>query len=733
MKSLDRTQLKVIAICAMVCDHVAWGFLDFFSPLGQVLHIIGRLTLPIMCFFIAEGFRHTSDRKEYVRRMATFWVIAIIPFYLFFHELYDYRQNIIFDLLLGLLMLVVLENKTLRKWQKVLLGFAIFAVSAAIGGWVIMPILYILVFYYVTDFKKQAMWICGLTVVLQVFLIVAVSLNKIWHFSHYDWPWYEKLYLLGFMLPLLLLKHYNGEKGKTIIGKYFFYLFYPAHFLVLTGIKAIVAGCTPYELYVVFHVSALCVCLGILVLVIFAKPSRGQSATLLFVLSACIYNFGFCLEITSGNVDGFYAGTVVQYFGECLLMMGFTYFVGEMFHRVVPGYVYALEGLCSFFIMWMLFTTRENQIFYTSIGVDTTGTFPRLSLSYGWGFRFFIAYVIIICIICFGACIWGIMHSVGVERKRIVCTALAILCPWIPNIIRATGITKGYEVPGIGIAVAVVFVSLALIKYGYFDSIALAGENALEHGTEGIMVISSNHSITYYNKSMETILGQLALKKDAYKNEMLADIFEGRQKTLEKDGKIYEMRVESLIERGYAQGKMLWALDITEHHNMMMQLNVLASKDSLTGINNRNCLKNQVEQQLERNVEGAFFMMDLDNFKQINDKFGHQAGDEVLAKFGEVLAELGEQVIPGRIGGDEFCLFCKHMADIKEVESIATKIAEEFQKKMAEEKYAGIATVSIGIARTMGASGNDFEKLYSNADKALYVAKSRNKNTYYIL
>ena len=85
-------------------------------------------------------------------------------------------------------MLTVLEHEKLKKWQKALLAAVLFYISATIGGWVIMPILYILVFYYVKDFKKQAAWVCGLTVLLQVFLIVAVELNRVWHFSKYDWP-----------------------------------------------------------------------------------------------------------------------------------------------------------------------------------------------------------------------------------------------------------------------------------------------------------------------------------------------------------------------------------------------------------------------------------------------------------------------------------------------------------------------------------------------------------------
>ena len=400
MKSLNRTQLKLIAICAMVCDHVAWGFVEFWSPLGQIMHVIGRLTIPIMCFFIAEGFRKTSSVKEYIKRMMLFSVVAMLPFYLFFHELYEYRQNIIFDLLLGLLLLATLENKRFKIWQKVILAAGLFGISATIGGWIIMPMLYILVFYYVKDFKKQTAWFCGLTILLEVFLIVAVELNRIWHFSHYDWPWYDKLYFLGFMIPLLLIKRYNGEKGKNIGGRYFFYLFYPGHFLVLAGIKWLLVGVTVYDIYVGLHVLALVVCLVILIKVFWARPSRGQIGTLLLVLAGCIYTFGFLLEITSGNVGGFYAATVTQYFGECLLMVGFTTFVAEMCHKAVPAFIYALEWLAGIIIMWLLFTTRENHYFYTYIGIDESGPFPRQVLEYGWGFVLFVAYMVLVCVGC---------------------------------------------------------------------------------------------------------------------------------------------------------------------------------------------------------------------------------------------------------------------------------------------------------------------------------------------
>ena len=106
-------------------------------------------------------------------------------------------------------------------------------------------------------------------------------------------------------------------------------VFYPAHFLVLAAIRELMEGCSAYELYVTAHVIALLVSLWILLVVLCARPSRGQIGTTLLVLSACIYTFGFTVEITSGNIGGFYAATLVQYFGECLLMIAFTLFISE--------------------------------------------------------------------------------------------------------------------------------------------------------------------------------------------------------------------------------------------------------------------------------------------------------------------------------------------------------------------------------------------------------------------
>lgn len=214
---------------------------------------------------------------------------------------------------------------------------------------------------------------------------------------------------------------------------------------------------------------------------------------------------------------------------------------------------------------------------------------------------------------------------------------------------------------------------------------------------------------------------------------MLKEIFEGRMKNLERDGKVYEMRVEPLKEGGYIQGYMLWVLDVTQHHEMLMKIRDMANKDALTGVYNRNYFVTLLEEHVKAGGIGSLYMVDLCNFGQVNDRFGHQAGDDILEKLGEVLLEQGQDILSCRTGGAEFCIFYKNAIETKELEALAMKITEEFKAKLAGEKYADITGLLYGIARILETVDRDFERLYSNADKALYVAKNRSKNAWYIL
>lgn len=732
---LNREQLKLIAIISMVIDHVAWGFVEFYSPLGQFLHVCGRLTIPIMCFFIAEGFRKTSNLKKYIDRMAAFGLLAAIPFYVFFHEEYGYRVNIIFDLLFALLALTVMESK-LKKWQKVLGMIALFGTSMAIGGWPIAPILFVLAFYYGRTFKEQAKWFIIIDVTTVAVLVVAISLNSIYHFSHYNWVWWDKFYQLGFMLALPLLRCYNGEKGKTFLNRYFFYLFYPIHFIVLALIKwALTSDASAYQIDLGIHVTALIICWIVVVLASRCRPSRGQSAILLFLISASMYVFGFILEITSTSVETFHHAIMVEYFGEVMCFIGLTYFISVLCKIQIPFSVYVLQAILGMLVMYSLFMTLDNGFFYREIAVNTSGPFPRPILTYGPGFYLTIIYIAVLSLLCLGACIRTYRVGNHLDRKRITFTIIGMVCVWLPYPIKLLGLTGGYEIPGVGITCAGVLFYQILIRYGFLDSVTLAGENVLDHGDEGIVVLGTDYRIQYHNRQVDAIFGDIPHDIDLRTNQWLGKVLAGGCDTLELNGRIYEFRVETLSDSGYEQGKMIWIHDATEHHISMERVREIAIKDPLTQLFNRVHYQELVEEHLKQSCKGAFLMIDMDNFKKVNDKYGHQVGDDVLKVFAKVLKSYEEQkMIACRMGGDEFSVFILDETEEKKLGGIIQHMMDEYQIGLSEYGYENDMGLSIGavIFDTDNSKRVSFANMYNAADQVLYQVKKSGKNSYEI-
>lgn len=156
-----------------------------------------------------------------------------------------------------------------------------------------------------------------------------------------------------------------------------------------------------------------------------------------------------------------------------------------------------------------------------------------------------------------------------------------------------------------------------------------------------------------------------------------------------------------------------------------------AMKDSLTGLYNRVYAEDKVEELLQSGVTGALFMIDMDNFKCINDTYGHIAGDVTLRMFADTLrACAGEEDVLCRIGGDEFVVFFAGINERQKLTRKAERILTLLKAKLRELKYDEITSVSLGIAM-YPQDGNKFVSLYKNADKALYYVKRNGKDNYH--
>lgn len=169
--------------------------------------------------------------------------------------------------------------------------------------------------------------------------------------------------------------------------------------------------------------------------------------------------------------------------------------------------------------------------------------------------------------------------------------------------------------------------------------------------------------------------------------------------------------------------RLLW--DYTE------QIKDISYKDALTGLWNRGYMEKQLYAFLHTGCHaGTFMMLDLDNFKTINDTYGHLAGDQLLIQFGAILRRLSrEKDIVCRFGGDEFAVFLKDLNDAAVVQRKAELYSRRLWETLLEPQGYSTASVSIGIAMAPQ-QGNSFLELYQKADKALYSVKQNGKNGY---
>ncbi len=153
--------------------------------------------------------------------------------------------------------------------------------------------------------------------------------------------------------------------------------------------------------------------------------------------------------------------------------------------------------------------------------------------------------------------------------------------------------------------------------------------------------------------------------------------------------------------------------------------------DALTGLHNRDYLRNRMQELLSEDNGGAMFMIDLDNFKTMNDTYGHIMGDKTLQIFAEVLKTYArDSDIVCRLAGDEFVTFYTNFTDCDKVSHKAEDIIRSFAERMAALGYPDIVSVSIGIVIADGKES--FQELYNMADKSLYFVKNNGKNAYHI-
>ncbi|MGH9004594.1 MAG: putative bifunctional diguanylate cyclase/phosphodiesterase, partial [Acidimicrobiia bacterium] len=174
-------------------------------------------------------------------------------------------------------------------------------------------------------------------------------------------------------------------------------------------------------------------------------------------------------------------------------------------------------------------------------------------------------------------------------------------------------------------------------------------------------------------------------------------------------------------------GSLLWHRSGIEHR---------AHHDALTGLPNRSLFADRLNRALaharRNDLPVAVMFVDLDRFKEVNDSFGHRAGDELLRQAaGRLVSCVRDEDTVARLGGDEFALLMPHISGIDGAVRIAERLLAAFGAPMVVAEEQVLITPSIGIS-LYPQDGTDLEHLVEGADAAMYRAKERGRNTFEI-
>lgn len=235
LRVLNRDVIKYMAMFTMLLNHIAHVFLAEGAPFYELLEDIGFFTAPVMCYFMVEGYEYTRSKVRYGLRLLLFALLSQIPFLLAFGQ---GGFNMIYTLLCCFLILVVMERVSSPLLRSVL--GALLVLATAVGDWaVVAPVLTIFLANGRGDRRKTAL---GFGMGYVFFSLLNVQ--RFMFGAQGDWTLYAVTHAalsgLGILAAaVVILVFYNGERAKRgrNFSKWFFYIFYPAHLLILYLIK----------------------------------------------------------------------------------------------------------------------------------------------------------------------------------------------------------------------------------------------------------------------------------------------------------------------------------------------------------------------------------------------------------------------------------------------------------------------------------------------------------------
>jgi len=468
-------------------------------------------------------------------------------------------------------------------------------------------------------------------------------------------------------------------------------------------------------------------------------PARGRIAFALTCIASIVWTVGDIVSRSTPTLEGQWAGTLIHFLGVVALPAGVFIFVFQYFGAKVTAKRIALT-LVMPAITWLVVLTNEwHGLFFESHQLGTPDGPKFVYGPYFWYVHLPFCYLMLIAVFA------KTIHEMTREKRHYRVQAIILFCSFlVPFVSNVVGVFElfGDDVSYTALSFPIFFAALALgiFRFQLLRSAPVAYESVFQNIRDGVLILDKNDVIRDINKSAMRGIGTSAEGviglhvRDAFRawpeavklydrkalelGEIEVDL-RGRQRYLQIDSIAMDINDPEA-------GRVITIQDITDRHQHQRSLEALAFHDPLTRVANRRKFyeefENAIDQVKDDDERISLLYFDLNGFKAVNDRHGHDVGDQFLGYIAARAASvLRKPDLLGRLGGDEFGVLL-HGCDEDGVGIVVERLLEHVTRPFEVEGVTLVADLSIG-ASVFPDHGEELGQLLRHADRAMYRAK----------
>jgi diguanylate cyclase (GGDEF)-like protein/PAS domain S-box-containing protein len=457
------------------------------------------------------------------------------------------------------------------------------------------------------------------------------------------------------------------------------------------------------------------------------------------IFIAIVWLVGDLLARVSSTQTQQLTAELFRYFGATMMSPAILIFTTQYRGKDVSTKIKILLFIIPSISWLMVWTNEWHHLFWSYRELRNLGPMRGKFGFYFWFIH--IPYSYILLLISISSLISEISRAPRFYRNQLLIFLVSLCIPILANMGYLSGLTGQYTV--ISFSFFLIVFAIGFFRYEFLGSNPIAYETVFQTIRDSVVVLNSKNIVTDINPSAAKGLGKTPKDliglhaKDVFAEwQDLYELYENEKEAIDEVELVYgdEKRYFSIqitplnSVSGTLLGRIITLRDITLRKRHEKMLEDLAYKDTLTQLANRRMFQTEAERAVAAadisKETLAILYFDLNNFKSINDTYGHDVGDIVLKYVAHrASSKLRQHDFIARLGGDEFAVLLIN-ADRMSVEYVAERILSAFIEPLKVQNNTFQISLSIGAA-IYPEHGTELNELIRNADKAMYESKTK--------